>query len=77
MSQAVATADVDVEEVVVSRSQYNQRLHRPDPDADGPEPACVQADADRRGEWREASLVSQRPHRRLCQNPGCFGGEWW
>ncbi|QGN05833.1 hypothetical protein Hrd1104_00030 [Halorhabdus sp. CBA1104] len=77
MSRAAAVQEPDVEQVVVSRSQYADTVHRPDTGTDDPRPACAQAGADKRREWREVSLASQRPHRSLCRNPACFGGEWW
>jgi hypothetical protein len=60
---------------VRNRSQYADTLHRQDPDADDPRPACPEAD--RPGvEFTDAPLAASRPTYGLCGNPECFGGDW-
>jgi hypothetical protein len=62
------------ETAVRNRSQYAETLHRLDPDADGPKPACPEAD--RPGaDFSPVELAAYRTYD-LCQNPECFGGGW-
>lgn len=64
----------DVEKAVRNRSQYAHTLHRPDPDADEPEPACpVCYDDD--AEYTLVPIAAYRTHYDLCGYPQCFGGE--
>ena len=75
MSQAVE-AEPEIEEVVEYRAKRASVVHRPDPDAEDPAPACPEDDAHDGREYREVALVAVATHRRLCQNPECFGGDW-
>ena len=55
-------------------SQFAATLHRDDPEADEPRPACPEAD--RPGaDFTEVSVSAYRTYD-LCRNPECFGGEW-
>lgn len=51
----------------------NSTMHRPDPAAESPQPACSQANAE------NSFVVAERSHLEAmyhdCKNPGCFGGE--
>lgn len=51
----------------------NSTMHRPDPSADEPTPACSQANAE------NDFVVSERSHLegfyQNCQNPQCYGGD--
>jgi len=68
-----ATAEPEVpEEVVRNRSQYAKTLHRPDPDADDPEPACPCRGSER--EFTTVPTAAYRGHYSLCGYPECFGG---
>ena len=59
---------------VRNRSQYADTLHRQDPDADEPAPACpVCYDED--AEYTRVQIAAYRPHYDLCGYPQCFGGE--
>lgn len=73
MSKA-ATSEREVpEETVRCRSQYATTLHRADPDAEDPEPACECRGSER--EFTTVPTAAYRPHYTLCGNPECFGGE--
>jgi hypothetical protein len=72
VSQAV---EIDLEQVVESRSRFTSTVHRPDPDADEPATACPESDIQDR-EFREVAFRAIASHRSLCQNPECFGGDW-
>lgn len=52
---------------------HNDRMHRPDPSSDAPEPACPQANAD------NTFVVTERSHLKgfyvPCRNSECFGGD--
>lgn len=73
MSQAVPAAEIRAEKGVVARSQYSNRVHRPDPDSDDPQPACHEADIDHADEYRDVAVSAVTPHYRPCGNPQCFG----
>lgn len=75
MSQTVAET-IDVEFVVEGRRQWTSTIHRLDPDADDPRPACPQADADDHDDYRQVAFAAVASHRELCGNPECFGGDW-
>jgi len=72
---ATDVRDIDVREAVRSRSQYARVLHRNDPDTVRPRPACSQAGADKRADWRVVDIERHHGFVRLCQNPACFGGD--
>ncbi|MFB6201910.1 MAG: hypothetical protein ABEI98_07850, partial [Halorhabdus sp.] len=55
MSQALQATEIRQERVARKRSQYADRLHRPDPDAEEPRPACQQAEIAYEGEYREVA----------------------
>jgi len=73
MSQAV-TADSLPEQVVRNRSRYADTLHRQDPDADEPQPACPLQETAK--EFTTVKTAAYRSHYGLCGNPECFGGDW-
>jgi len=73
VSQSLTADDLRVEVAVRQRSQWATALHRPDPEADEPRPACQQARA-RSGEFREVR-PGTHPTYDLCQNPACFGDD--
>jgi hypothetical protein len=75
-SAAAVEAELEIGQVVESRSQWADEVHRPDPDADDPRPACPQADADDHDDYRQVAYVAVASHRGLCNNPECFGGDW-
>lgn len=66
-------SDVRAEFGVVSRSQYADTVHRQDPAAEDPTPACGQATASERDDYRRAGIAVVTPHYQPCQNPECFG----
>ena len=74
VSQAVPQGKELPETVVRNRSQYAKTLHRRDPDADEPRPACPTRESEH--DYTEVPTAAYRPHYKLCQNPECFGGEW-
>ena len=73
MSQALQATEIRAETGVVGRSQFSQSVHRPDPDAEEPRPACQEAGIEHAEEYREVSIAAVVPHRSPCQNPACFG----
>lgn len=77
MSQVAETSLEEIGEVVEYRSSDTEKVHRPDPDADEPRPACPQSGAARgqRG-YRRVAFEIVRSHRELCQNPECYGSDW-
>lgn len=77
MSRTAATGqEPDTDTGVRNRSQYADTLHRLDPDADEPRPACPEADYRPDAEFTDVPLAAYRPHYKLCGNPECFGGDW-
>lgn len=74
MSGTAVSADQLPEKAVRNRSTYANTLHRPDPDADEPRPACPTRRSER--DYTEVPTAAYRPHYKLCGNPECFGGEW-
>ena len=74
VSETAAPGKQLPEKTVRNRSTYAKKLHRPDPDADEPRPACPTRRSDR--EYTEVPTVAYRPHYTLCGNPECFGGDW-
>ena len=74
MSGVAQSVESDPETAVRKRSQYTQTLHRQDPDADEPAPACEGA-YNERADYTEVSVAAYRPHYSLCKKPDCFGGE--
>ncbi|KOX93405.1 hypothetical protein [Haloarcula rubripromontorii] len=75
MSKASAPATLP-EKGVRNRSQYADTLHRLDPDADEPQPACPEAEYRSDAEFTDVPIAAYRPHYKLCGNPECFGGDW-
>ncbi|MEF8826690.1 MAG: hypothetical protein V5A27_10185 [Halapricum sp.] len=74
MSQAVDESEIS--DVVEYRSRQASVVHRPDPTADEPTPACPEEGAHDDREYREVAYAVVSSHRRLCRNPECFGGDW-
>jgi hypothetical protein len=74
--RATSEPRAEVETAVRNRSQYADTLHRLDPDADEPEPACVEAEYRSDAEFTDVPVAAY-PHYSLCGNPECFGSEWW
>ena len=72
VSQVLQATEIRQDRVARKRSQYADRLHRPDPDAEEPRPACQQAEIAYDGEYREVA-PGTHPTWGLCQNPECFG----
>ena len=74
----VRTAEVGglPDEGVRYRSENCRSIHRQDPDADEPEPACQLTNRDG-AECIPAEISRLLPFGRwsLCQNPECFGGD--
>ena len=66
-------ADIRVDTVVEYRGQKASTVHRPDPDADEPRPACPEAYTHDQSDYREVDYSLVATHRDLCQNPECFG----
>jgi hypothetical protein len=64
------------ETAIRNRSQYADTLHRQDPDADEPRPACPEADYRTECDFTDVPLAAYRPVYDLCENPECFGREW-
>ena len=60
---------------VRNRAEHSEVIHRPDPDADGPLPACGERGRD--AEFKTAHIPSLLPFARwsLCQNDDCFGDD--
>lgn len=67
---------VEIEIAVRNRSQFATTLHRPEEGVDEPQPACVESDCRDDAEFTKVS-VATHPTYDLCQNPSCFGSEWW
>jgi hypothetical protein len=64
------------ERVVRNRSTYATQLHRLDPEAEDPRPACPESDYRTEAEWSEVPRAAYESHYDLCGNPECFGGDW-
>ena len=75
MSRAVSEGFDVPETGVRNRSQYADTLHRQDPDADEPRPACPEAEYREDAEFTDVPVAAY-PTYDLCGNPECFGGEW-
>lgn len=60
---------------VRNRAEHSETIHRQDPDADDPCPACTERGRD--AEFKTAHIPSLLPFSRwsLCQNDACFGGD--
>ena len=73
-SQSAVTSDVPTSGVR-NRAEHSETIHRPDPDADGPLPACGERGRD--AEFKTAYIPSLLPFNRwsLCQNDACFGDD--
>ena len=71
----VVEARTDVETGVRNRSQFSDTLHRQDPDADEPRPACPEGSYRDEAEFTDVTLAAY-PTYDLCGNPECFGREW-
>ena len=68
---------LDVPETAVrNRSQFADTLHLPDPDSDEPSPACVESENRPDADFTDVPVAAY-PHYKLCENPDCFGSEWW
>jgi hypothetical protein len=65
----------EVDTGVRNRSQYADTLHRQDPDADEPRPACPEGEYRTDAEFTDVPLAAY-PTDNLCDNPECFGREW-
>ena len=78
MSRSPANADdAEVPDTAVrNRSQYANTLHRPDLESDEPRPACVEPGYREDADFTDVP-VAAHPHYKLCENPECFGSEWW
>lgn len=74
VSGTTASAEQLPEIAVRNRSQYAKTLHRADPDAEEPRPACPTRESEH--DYTEVPMTAYRPHYKLCGNPECFGGEW-
>jgi len=64
------------ETAVRNRSQFAVTLHRPDPAADNPRPACPEGEYRGNADFTDVPVATY-PHYKLCENPECFGSEWW
>jgi len=73
VSGTTASGDQLPEIAVRSRSQYAKTLHRRDPDAEDPRPACQVREPTK--EYTDVPTAAYRPHYKLCGNPECFGGD--
>jgi len=74
VSQATPESRPLPETAVRNSSQFAASLHRIDPDADDPRPACPEGD--RPGaDFTEVPVTAYRTYD-LCRNPECFGGDW-
>lgn len=77
MSEAVSAEQRgDVEMAARNRSQFATTLHRLDPAADEPRPACVESEYRDDAEFTDVAIAAY-PTYDLCSNPECFGEEWW
>lgn len=65
-----------VDRAVRNRSYRAYTLHRQDPDAEEPLPACPEGDYRPDAEFTEVRIAVYRSHYDLCQNPECFGRDW-
>ena len=65
----------DVEIRVRNRSQFADTLHRQDPNADEPRPACPEAEYREDAEFTDVPVATY-PTYDLCGNPECFGRDW-
>lgn len=79
VSKAVADEQADTlpDTAIRNRSQYADTLHRQDPDADEPRPACKEAEDRSDADFTDVPVAAYRSHFEFCQNPGCFGTEGW
>jgi hypothetical protein len=75
VSRAVSEGFDVPETGVRNSSQYADTLHRQDPDADEPRPACPEAEYREDAEFTDVPVAAY-PTYDLCGNPECFGGEW-
>jgi len=77
VSQQAAEAESRPERVVRNRSQHASSLHRLDPDADEPRPACPESDCRPDAEFTVDEIcVYTLEVYSLCDNPECFGRAW-
>ena len=72
---AAPKARTDVEIGVRNRSQFADTLHRQDPNADEPLPACPEAEYREDAEFTDVPVATY-PTYDLCGNPECFGRDW-
>jgi len=76
MSRAVSEGSEIPEKGVRNRSQFADTLHRLDPEADEPQPACVESEYRDDAEFTEVAVAAYPTYDR-CQNPECWGEPWW
>jgi len=73
VSRTAQADDVRVDTVVEYRGQNGDTVHRPDPAAEEPQPACPEAYAHDQSSYRQVDYSLVASHRDLCKHPECFG----